>query len=167
VLNSYGVVTRTLSPLVELSSAEAFQDEFAPTREAYERIYQAALSEPRVNAEYTYEKYLQFRKLREVGTGYPPLKRAFSRLHDFIDKWIDNDIWLAMTIDTLLKQVQRLLAEVAEMQKSDGDAALLMYQSSIGCLQPYLQIIEDRLEELGGRLDMTPVYAGCAADAAR
>jgi len=156
VLNTYRVVVDTLGPLSDVTAQDAFTERFDGLYQHYGQHYQPALSEPRVNAELTYEKYLQFRKRREVQTGYPPLKRAFARLHDYIDKWIDNDIWLAMTIDTLFKLLFRFMGEVAEARKVDEEAAFQLYRSCIGGLPPLLSIIStgiDGLEREMGDID--------------
>ncbi len=148
IRNTYGSVWDTLQPLLALLDAETFPLQFDALHQWYGERHLVALSEPRFNAEFTYEKYLQFRKRKEVKTGYPPLKAAFSRLHDFIDKWIDNDIWLAMSIDVLLKHLNLVLDEVALLKKSDGEEALALYQSVLGGFGPFLAIIADALESL-------------------
>ncbi|TGD73514.1 hypothetical protein E4634_10820 [Mangrovimicrobium sediminis] len=148
ILNTYRVVVDTLQPLAQLTTAAAFSEHFDTLSQEYSQHYQPALSKARINAEFTYEKYLQFRKRREVGTGYPPLQRAFARLHEYIDKWIDNDIWLAMTIDTLFKHTFRFLGEVAEVNKGDRDAAFQLYVSCMGGLPPLLAIIGDAINAL-------------------
>lgn len=152
ILNTYRVVNRMLQPLVAISSPAEFEMDFSGSYKEYSQSYQPALSEPRVNAEFTFEKYLQFRKRKETKTGYPLLKRSFSRLHDFIDKWIDNDIWLAMTIDTLFKALNRLLGEIADINSKDTETAYVMYTSVFNNLPPYLAIIESQIDNIEAQL---------------
>ncbi len=148
VLNTYRVVLNILKPLTCVNSLDSFHVKFDNLQQCYSENYQSALSEPRINAEFTFEKYLQFRKRRETKTSYPPLKRTFSRLHDYIDKWIDNDIWLAMTIDTLLKMLNRFLTEVGDIKKSDEESAYHLYQSCLGNIPAFLHIIASSLEAI-------------------
>lgn len=162
ILNTYRVVNRIVQPMVDIQSFAEFNHSFMACHQEYSGGYQAALSEPRVNAEFTFEKYLQFRKRKETKTSYPLLKRSFSRLHDFIDKWIDNDIWLAMTIDTLLKGINRFLSEVAELNSKDQESAYALFSSVMTCMPPYLEIIASRTEAIAAQLryDEVPLASG-------
>jgi hypothetical protein len=101
-----------------------------------------------VYAEFTFEKNLQFRKRKEVKTSYPLLKATFARLQDLIDKWIDNDIWLAMSIDIVLKQLNLCLDDIAEAYKGDPEEAYGVYVSCVGGFGPYLAMISAALSEL-------------------
>ena len=148
IVNTYQVVLDFLQPVADIQDRGQFDQQFATTWSQYEEKFNSALSEPRINAEFTFEKYLQFRKRKEVKTNYPPLKAAFTRLHDFIDKWIDNDIWLAMSIDLAFKQLRVVLGEVDGLYKGDPDEAYALYQSSAGCISEYLSIIASSLEKI-------------------
>jgi len=148
ILQSYRLVVDTLQPLLSIKTAEVFNEHFSKVFADYGERYQATHSETRVNAEFTFEKNLQFRKRKEVKTSYPSLKKSFSRLHDFIDKWIDNDIWLCMTIDTLLKMLFRHLTEVSELYKKDEEMAFGLYCSCVHNLIPFMQIIEQDLNNI-------------------
>ncbi|MFV8816602.1 hypothetical protein [Haliea sp. E17] len=148
ILNTYRGLESILRPMVSVSSPEKFRQDFSSRFEWYANHYQAALSEARINAELTFEKYLQFRKRREVATGFPLLKHAFSRLHDFVDKWIDNDIWLAMTIDTLLKTLFRMLGELNTIQSRDPEDAFALYTSYMAGVLSYLDLIHQNLGQI-------------------
>lgn len=145
---NYEVVLENLLPLTQLLSQEDFSDNFARLSEHYNSHYLSEVSRPRIYVENTFQKYLQFRKRKEVSTGYPILKISFARLHDYIDKWIDNDIWLAMTIDIVFKLVNRWLLEVAELQKKDDEMAYALYLSLKDNLADQLQIIEKQLASM-------------------
>lgn len=132
IRHTYQTVLDILQPLMAIQESEDFNAHFGEVHRWYKDNYQKALSEPRIYAEYTFEKYLQFRKRKETRTSYPALKAAFGRLQDLIDKWIDNDIWLAMCIDIVLKQVNLLLDDVAEAKKRDAEEALALFGSSVG-----------------------------------
>ncbi len=148
ILNTYHGFENILRPLTAIRSAEDFEEHFSARFQFYGDNYQSALSEPRINAEFTFEKYLQFRKRREVKTSYPLLKNAFSRLHEYIDKWIDNDIWLAMTIDSLLKTLFRLLGEVNAVCARDPEEAFAVYNAFVAGLSSYLDLIHQALEQI-------------------
>lgn len=148
IIDSYRVVITLLQPLVPLLEAPVFATDFAAETARYHEHYQRALSQPRINAENTFQKYLQFRKRPEVKTSYPPLKYSFQRLHDLIDKWIDNDIWLAMCIDSLFKQLNRHLTEVAALNAKDPEWGYLVFQSTVGQLPAFLTVIADAVATL-------------------
>ena len=145
---TYQVVLDILQPVADITAPEAFNSQFTNTYNWYKEHYPAALSEPRVYAEVTFEKYLQFRKRKEVKTSFPMLKGVFARLHDLIDKWIDNDIWLAMSIDLMLKQLSICLDDVADTFKSDPEEAYALYQACAGGFATYLGIVSGAVKEL-------------------
>ena len=150
IVNTYQVVVDILKPLMILNQRDAFMASFDDVAQWYADSHRRALSQPRINAEFTFEKYLQFRKRKETKTSYPLLKVCFARLHDFIDKWIDNDIWLAMSTDTLLKMLNLVLNDLADARKRDSDEAFMLAQASIGKLAPYLAMLETGLAEIAG-----------------
>jgi hypothetical protein len=82
--------------------------------------------------------------MREAKTSFPLLKRTFGRLAELTDKWIANDYWLAMSIDTLYKMLPRLLTEIAELkQKNPGDA-WLVYRAAVSDFDIHLALIRQQ-----------------------
>ena len=148
IIDTYQGVQRIVSPLVEADHAKGFSERFPGLKDWFSDSYQQALSVPRINAETTFQKYLQFRKRKEMQTKYPPLKAAFSRLHDIIDKWIDNDIWLAMSIDGMLKTLNLFLGDAEVALTRDKEEGYALYHSCIGNLAPHLLIMDKALESL-------------------
>lgn len=148
VVDSYRVVIDLLQPLLALLDPAVFATDFETEFACYQGQYQKALSQPRINAENTFQKYLQFRKRAEVKTSYPPLKYSFQRLHDLIDKWIDNDIWLAMCIDSLFKQLNRHLTEVASLKTRDPEWSFLVFQSTVRQLPALLTIVNNAIASI-------------------
>ena len=152
ISNSYQLVLDNLQPLVSFRSEQEFVEGFDQASQTFLNCYLKEISRPRINAELTYEKYLQFKKRKEVNTNYPLLKYQFARLHNFVDKWVDNDIWLAMTIDSLFKMTARLLNELSAAKQRDGEDAFVIYQSGLPCFQVYLDIIGRSLEQIAARV---------------
>ena len=150
ISHCYQVVIENLEPLlaIETDTDEGFAAAFQPVYQRYIDSYLLEISRPRVDAEYVYEKNLQFRKLKEVGTSFPILKHAFTRLHEIVDKWLDNDIWLAMTIDSLFKLIARLLNEISELTSKDPEHAFWVFQSGIKPLSMYLSVLKAQVAEL-------------------
>ncbi len=138
--------------LVSFRSEQEFIEGFDQASQIFLNCYLKEISRPRINAELTYEKYLQFKKRKEVNTNYPLLKYQFARLHNFVDKWVDNDIWLAMTIDSLFKMTARLLNELSAAKCRDAEDAFVIYQSGLPCFQVYLDIIGRSLEQIAARV---------------
>lgn len=148
ILSTYQAFVNILKPLTGCHDQTAFTERFPALAQQYESGYQQSQSVARINAEFTFEKYLQFQKRKELKTRYPPLKATFSRLHDLIDKWIDNDIWLAMSIDTVLKMLNLIVIDIKENHDKDIDDAYSTYAASIGTLLPLLETIEGRVKKL-------------------
>jgi hypothetical protein len=85
---------------------------------------------------------MALREYKETQTAYPLIKRTFARLDEFIDKWITNDSWLAMSIENLLKMLHRFLNEVAELKQKDPSDAFTIFQAVMGALRPYYALLE-------------------------
>ena len=148
MVNTYQLVVDIFTPFTEISTQRQFKTQFSDTFQRCSDEFNQNLSIPRVNAEFTFEKTLQFRKLTPVKTSYPILKRAFARLLEYIDKWHDNDIWLSMSIDMLMKMVLRLMNEVNDIQKKDTEQAFLLYESSASHYRGFLAIIENNIQSM-------------------
>jgi len=151
--NTYQGVVTILEPLTQALTADSFAEHFEQLQPWYSDGYQSIHSASRINAEFTFEKYLQFRKRKEVNTKYPPLKAAFSRLHDYIDKWIDNDIWLSLSIDTALKMLNQKLTEVSKMKVVDEEEAYNYYYSCVAGLEAYVLMLSENIKLLAGSLE--------------
>jgi hypothetical protein len=157
---SYDVVTLNLTPLAELDSESAFLDGFDDCHAAYAACYLMEISKPRTSADDAYEEYLLLKTLKESKTSFPLLKRTFERLDQFIDKWITNDYWLAMSIDILFKRLQGLLNEIATLKKKDAEDAWLLYQSAFSGFNAYLALIRQQrefLEDVTASIDLEQV----------
>ncbi|WP_432695694.1 hypothetical protein ACQUQP_14230 [Marinobacterium sp. YM272] len=141
---TYLMLGDTLSPFAELDSEQVFVDRFDALHEQYRGRYLMDVSQPRKFADETYEFYLLLKQTKEIRTNYPLLKRTFMRLDEFIDKWVTNDAWLAMSIDTLLKMLNRFFTEIAEMNKGDSEEAFLVYDALFAELRIYLALLEDK-----------------------
>lgn len=150
MVNSYQVVLTNLEPFAEIKTKEDFLNNFDQCIQRFTQRYNIDNGIPRANAEFTYEKYLEFRKLKIANTSYPILKKAFSRLHDYIDKWLDNDIWLAMSIDVVFKMCFRIMDDIAQLKKKDPDDAFSLFYSLARNIPDYLWIIENNCKLIAG-----------------
>ncbi|TCK08552.1 hypothetical protein [Marinobacterium mangrovicola] len=143
---TYLMLDQTLSPFAELDSEQCFTERFDTLFETYRGRYLLDVSQPRKFADETYEIYLLLKQSKEISTNYPLLKRTFIRLDEFIDKWVTNDAWLAMSIDTLLKMLNRFFGEIAEMKRGDSEEAFLVYDAIFAEFRLYLTLLEDKLK---------------------
>ena len=150
----YDVVDDNISPLVELDSELDFVANFDVRHADYKARYLKEISKPRTYVDDAYETYLTLKTLRESKTSYPLLKRTFGRLDEFVDKWVTNDAWLAMSIDTLFKMLHRLLNEVAEVKQKDPSDAYLIYHAALSDFDGYLALIRDKRGLLDEIIDM-------------
>ena len=144
----YHVVIEGLDPLLTIENQADFEQKFDGLFQHFIDTYLIDISRPRVHAELVYEKNLQFQKRKELKTHFPMLKRNFIRLNAIIDKWLDNDIWLAMTIDSLFKLMARLLKEIKETAEKDVDDAYLIYCGGIDHLREYLTVLVNHSNQL-------------------
>lgn len=139
--DTYAVVTEQLQPFVDINNEAAFLGSFDDVVGAYRESYLSAISKARTLTVDAYDDYEHLVCMREAKTGYPLLKRSFSRLAELTDKWIANDYWLAMSIDTLFKMLPRLLQEIAELKQKDPADAWTIYRAAISGFAHYLALI--------------------------
>ncbi|MCG8313081.1 MAG: hypothetical protein MI976_07685 [Pseudomonadales bacterium] len=168
MVNSYQVVLKNLQPFAQINTPELFSQHFDTRRDELAQSYSVDNGIPRANAEFTYEKYLEFRQLKITRTSYPLLKVAFARLHAYIDKWLDNDIWLAMSIDVLFKMTFRVMEDIAQQKPKDSETAYKLFRSCAAKLPPYLAIIEHNCQIISNsdRETMIPIIKPDLQDAA-
>ena len=150
---SYDVVTANLLPLFEFDSEAALINSFDECHSTYSACYLKEISKPRAYADEAYEEYLLLKGQKECKTSFPLLKRTFLRLDKFVDKWITNDAWLAMSIDNLFKRLQTLLNEIATLKKKDPADAFLIYNAAFHDFHPYLGLIRQQRTLLEIRSD--------------
>ncbi len=146
---SYDVVIANLQPLFGLESEASFMADFDDRYSAYKACYLLEISKPRAYADEAYEHYLVLKTLRESKTRYPLLQRTFARLDELVDKWVTNDAWLAMGIDSLFKRLHNLLNEIAEIKQKDPEDAYLIYCSAVNAFVGYLDLIRQKRDLLG------------------
>ena len=124
---SYDVVISNLMDFSKIQNEESFNNKFETHHSAYTDSYLNEISKPRTYAEQAYEAHLELKRMKQSKTSFPLLKRTFIRLDELIDKWVDNDVWLAMYIDNMFKRFNQLLNEVAEIKKNDVSDAYIIY----------------------------------------
>lgn len=134
---AFAVVHSSLAKLLALDSAEAFLRDFPTIQKEYQQEFLTAASQPRRFAEATHEIYLELCQYKELKTGYPILKRTYTHLYEFMDKWVTNDAWLVMSCDVILKSSNRLLLEIAELFQQDSDEAWILYNAFFAGLKHY------------------------------
>lgn len=144
----YDVVTANLGVFCELGDEASFTSRFESCRNAYSECYLKEISRPRSYSDEAYEIYLVLKTLKESKTGYPLLKQTFTRLDAFVDKWVTNDAWLAMSIDNLFKRMNQFLNEIAEFMQKDPDDAFILYHSAFSEFADYLALIADKRRHL-------------------
>ena len=139
----YGVIAAKVQPWLEITNETEFCEKFDSTHANYKATYLSITNQPRVASEQAYIEYMALRNYKETQTAYPLLKRTFERLDEFIDKWITNDAWLAMSIENLLKMLHRFLNEVAEFKQKDPTDAFTIFQATMVALRPYYALLEN------------------------
>ncbi len=150
--DTYAVVTDTLQPFMTLDSEATFNSGFDAVITSYRGTYLRQISKARTLTVDAYDDYEHLVCMREAKTGYPLLKRTFARLAELTDKWIANDYWLAMSIDTLFKMLPRLLQEIEDMKTKDPADAYLIYQAAFDDIDSHLALIRRQNAQFRGLL---------------
>jgi len=143
ITKCYELLTHNMTPFIDLTDEASFNQSFDELYARYKDDYLNEVSKPRTYSEAAYELHLELKRLDESKTNYPILKRTFARLDELINKWIDNDVWLAMSIDNILKMLQRLLNEIAELKRQDPEEAFLVYNSAMAAFKPFVQQLDE------------------------
>jgi len=139
----YGVTAAKIQPWLEITDETEFCEKFDSAHTDFKATYLSITNQPRVASEQAYIEYMVLREYKETQTAYPLLKRTFERLDEFIDKWITNDAWLAMSIENLLKMLHRFLNEVAELKQKDPTDAFTVFRVVMVALRPYYALLEN------------------------
>lgn len=148
LVRCYDIVVDNLSPLAELNSENAFVSHFDDYLAHYKNNYLQWTGQPRNFSEQAYENYLVLQTYKQTKTSYPLLKTAFARFDEFIDKWVTNDAWLAMSIENLLKILPRQLAETAKTKQQAVEDAFLLHTAVFSAIAPYLSLIQQQKQHL-------------------
>lgn len=148
VNKSYGVLTDSFEPFLQLDSEDAFTQLFDEKHQAFKDNYLMEVSKPRRYCDNVYDDYIAMQQMKEAKTGYPLLKNTFSRLDSLYDKWISNDAYLAMSIDGALKFKNRLLAEIAETKTNDAEDAYVLFSSAFDDFRDYILLIKNKTENV-------------------
>ena len=141
---SYDVVISNFNTFYKIEDEEGFSREFDALYAAYAEAYLKEISKPRTYAERAYEDHLELKRMKQSKTSFPLLKRTFLRLDELIDKWADNDVWLAMSIDNMFKRLNHLLKEIADIKQKDVSDAYVIYNSAMIDFKSYIDLISDK-----------------------
>ena len=144
----YEVTAANVQPWIEITNESEFCEKFDSTYADFKATYLSITNQPRVASEQAYIQYMALREYKETQTAYPLLKRTFERLDEFIDKWITNDAWLAMSIENLVKMLYRFLTEIAELKQKDPSDAFTIFQAAMVALRPYYALLENNRKVL-------------------
>ncbi len=139
----HAVTAMVVLSWLEMTNETEFSHKFDAAHADYKATYLNISNRPRVASEQAYLEYMLLREFKETQTAYPLLKTTFARLDEFIDKWITNDAWLAMTIENFVKMLFRFLTEVAELKQKDPADAFAIYQALMVALRPYYAMLEN------------------------
>jgi len=138
---SYCVLDDLLSPFYQLDSESKFTDNFHNMFMTFKDTYLLEISKPRKYCDNVYDPYIELMKNKEAKTGYPLLKNQFSRLNKLYDKWINNDVYLAMSIDRVVKLIHNVLKDILMLTENDIEDAFVYFSSSLEDFSAYLTLI--------------------------
>ena len=139
----YSVTVAHVQPWLEMTNETEFCEKFDSAYADHKATYLSITNRPRVVSELAYIEYMALREYKETQTAYPLLKRTFARLDEFIDKWITNDAWLAMSIENHVKMLYRFLTDIAELKQKDPTDAFTIFQAAMVALRPYSALLEN------------------------
>jgi hypothetical protein len=153
---SYVVVTDSFLPFYQLDSEEKFSQLFDEKHDAFSNNYLMEVSKPRKYCDNVYDDYIAMRQMKEAQTTFPLLKESFARLDVLYDKWINNDVFLAMSIDGAIKLKNRLLNDIATMKARDTEDAYFLFSSAFDDFHDYVDLIKNRSEATAKLVIMEP-----------
>ncbi|WP_018013639.1 hypothetical protein [Teredinibacter turnerae] len=138
----FPVVTESVAPLLHIQEFADFERDFDSIQASYQQSFLSQASKPRHYAEATHELYLELVQFKEVKTSYPILKRSYSDLYDYMDKWVTNDAWLVMSCDVVFKSTNRLLLDFANQKKQDSEEAFLLFSGFVSPISTLLTALD-------------------------
>jgi hypothetical protein len=145
----YSVIEDNFKPFLAMDNQNAFDAQFDELYAHYSANFLKEASKARPTVEHIYEYYQELKLLKEFKSTFPMLKWAVSRLHDYIDKWIDNDTWFMMTLDRIFKLFNRFLQEISDFKRKDAEDAFSIYALARGDFALFVTILEQKRAELG------------------
>lgn len=142
LLPAFKLAPNNLRPLFALQDVDSFQKDFTNLAKTYGGTYLNEASKPRHHCEQCHEYYIELSTQRLIKTSFPVLKRNFSDLYEYIDKWVTNDAWITMGIDIILKYTQKLMLDLDKLRAQDEESAWIVYRSAALNLLPLLDSME-------------------------
>lgn len=148
LIGLFRVVESDIGAVYQIQSIESFNEQFLTLKKDYSASFLKSASQPRQFTEAAHEEYITLSTLKEINTGYPLLKRCFSDLYQYMDKWVTNDSWLVMCADTVFKTTNRWLIDMESFFKQDPDEAWLIYECHCKHMRTLLSLLAKICQEL-------------------
>ena len=148
VSKSYTVVNDSFTPFAKLTDEASFIQNFDSYLASFSKVYLMEISKPRNYIENVYEPCVELKTTKDAQSKFPLLKYHYARWAVLYDKQMDNDIYLAMSIDRVIKLQNQLLLQIAELKTKDPEDAFLMLSSAWKDFSDYLQIIRVNSEKI-------------------
>jgi len=148
---AYTVIDNSFSPFYQIDNEQELIDSFDHLYKSFSENYLMEISKPRKFFDNIYEDFLELQQCKEAKSKFPMLKYHFDRFVTLYDKQIDNDAYLAMSIDRVIKLQNVLLKEIAELKSKDTEDALLVLSFSFADFSDYLNITKNnngKIQEL-------------------
>lgn len=139
---SYPVVINAFQPFNQLLTIDSFEQTFDDLHKNFKDSYLLDISKPRKFCDNVYDDYIAMQQMKEAKTGFPPVKSNFIRLNELYDKWINNDAYLAMSIDSAIKLENILLSDITNEKNIDLEDAYNLCKSTFNDFTDYLHIIQ-------------------------
>jgi hypothetical protein len=137
-------MAETLAPFLAIHSEAEFVERFDALQKNYQETFLEQAGKPRYFADEAFEYFIPIQQSKEFNTGYPLLKQVFDRLDFLVDKYLANDSWILMSIDTLMKRLSRWLLELVEVKKTDSEDTWRLYSGIMSSAKLYVDILRIR-----------------------
>ena len=145
---AYCVIDNSFSPFCRLHDEESFVANFDALFANFSENYLMEISKPRKYFDNVYEDFIELQQSKEAKSKFPLLKHHYSRFAGLYDKHIDNDAYLAMSIDRVIKLQNQLLNEISNLKAKDPEDAFLLLHAACEDFADYLQIIRVNRERI-------------------
>lgn len=148
VRKSYDVAVDAFTPLYNLDTKQKFTAQFSQARTDFKTTYLKDINNVRTHCSIVAQELEKLKKKKGWMKNLPYIRRSFKRLEKLASDWIANDTWLALNMESLLKNLNQFLNEISRLQKGKPTDAFHNLGSSLDQFEDDFLAIKNRLDEL-------------------
>ena len=149
---AFEVLHNSFAPFTQINDETSFTANFIRLYQNFTNNYLLEISKPRKYFDNVYETFIELQQTKEAKSKFPLLSHHYSRFAKLYDKQVDNDAYLAMSIDRVIKLQNRLLKNTAELMEKDPEDAFFLFHSAFTDFSDYLNVTYNNSEKISDLL---------------